>query len=171
MPLCSAWHEATLLGFSCEPRGPGVTPAAIQFPDVGSTSPTNAVATGKRLHPSREAARLHCSGHPILWMAARAASWVRAGSSCKTGQPQVARTGGAEVPATAWCCRVDTPPASLSNVSASRPTTDPHACSVNLWPMLLLGKLPPAVGPGAFPNPPSTRLGPAAISTEVPVPC
>jgi hypothetical protein len=107
-------------------------------------------------------------GHPVLWMAARAASWVRAHSR-KTGRPQVARTGNADAlrPSVA---RVDTPPASLSSASISRPTTGRHACFVSEWPML--GSAPPARRwPRRISRPPSTRLGPAAISTEVPVPC
>ena len=35
------------------------------------------------------------------------------------------------------CCRPDTPRASLSNVSRSRPTTDQHGCFVNVRLMIL----------------------------------
>jgi hypothetical protein len=64
--LCFAWHEAALLGFRSRPREMlGLADRALlrrlsNSRHVGSTSPTNAVATGKRLHPSREAARFRC---------------------------------------------------------------------------------------------------------------
>ena len=45
-------------------RGPGVTPGSYPIPGLGSTSPTNVVATGKRLHPSSEAARSGCCPRP-----------------------------------------------------------------------------------------------------------
>jgi hypothetical protein len=67
------------------------------------------------------------------------------------------------------CCSADTLPASLSNVSRSRPTTGPHVCFVtdtadaDFW-------RPPAVGPGAFPDPPPRAWGPRRFSTEVPGP-
>ena len=72
---------------------------------------------------------------------------------------------------TAKCCQTDTPPASLSNVSRSRPTTDQHRCFVAAWLMLNLRKRSAHVGPGALPHTPLRAPGPAATSTNSPVPC
>jgi hypothetical protein len=65
------------------------------------------------------------------------------------------------------CCSTDTSPAPLSNVSRSRPTTGRHACFVMADAECLEGARPP-LAPAHFQPP--TRLGPAAISTEVPGP-
>src|SRR6266478_5487465 len=67
------------------------------------------------------------------------------------------------------CCRADTPLASSSDVSRSRPTTDPHGCFVTARPMILAEAISPALGPGAFPYT-LHAPGPAATSTYSPVP-
>jgi hypothetical protein len=138
----------------CGPRGPGVTPAAIQFPDVGSTSPTNAVATGKRLHPSREAARLRC---PVVilffgWLLElQVGSGPTAADRATPSRPNWERRR-----TTAECCtgghtacflvkRVDKPTDTLALLANGR-----------CWE----ASRPPAVGPGAFPDPPPRAWGP-----------
>jgi hypothetical protein len=70
----------------------------------------------------------------------------------------------------AECCGADTPPASLSNVSRSRPTTDQHHCFVAARLMQILRKRSAHVGPGALPHTPLRAPGPAATSTEIPGP-
>jgi hypothetical protein len=72
--------------------------------------------------------------------------------------------------AAAWCCSADTLLASLSIASTIRPTKGRNACFVNVWPMLIVRKRPPAVGPGAFPDPPPRAWGPRRFSTEEPGP-
>jgi hypothetical protein len=69
-----------------------------------------------------------------------------------------------------WCCSADTAPASLSIASTIRPTKGRHACFVNVWPMLIVRKRSPAVGPGAFPDPPPRAWGPRRFSTAEPGP-
>ena len=68
----------------------------------------------------------------------------------------------------AWCCRSDTPPASLLKVSRSRPTTDQHRCFVAAWLMLILPKRS-ARWPRRISRP-LHAPGPAATSTEIPGP-
>ncbi len=65
------------------------------------------------------------------------------------------------------CCTADTLPASLSNVSRTRPTKDRHRRFVTAWPILLLRKrIGPSLAPAHFPTP-LHALGPAATSTEL----
>jgi hypothetical protein len=134
---------------------------------VGSTSPTNAVATGKRLHPSGRPRDSIASIAVILFLDGcwhRETDWARAGS-CKTRRPQVARRGRDRRQVLqrghAACFLVK---------RVEKPTDN--------WPACLLcypygdadfGRSP-AVGPGAFPDPPPRAWGPRRFSTEVPGP-
>jgi hypothetical protein len=69
------------------------------------------------------------------------------------------------------CCRADTSLRSLSNVSRSRPTSDRRSRfvtgSADRDSAEAIG---PALAPGAFPTPPPRAWGPAATSTDSPVP-
>jgi hypothetical protein len=52
----------------------------------------------------------------------------------------------------ARCCSTDTPPASLANVSRSRPTTGRHACFV-MVSRVVRKRPPPPLAPAHFPTP------------------
>jgi hypothetical protein len=76
-----------------------------------------------------------------------------------------------KMPGDAWrCCGADTPLRSLSNVSRSRPTTDQPRCFVAAWPMLILQKASARRRPRRTSPIPLRAPGPAATSTDSPVP-
>jgi hypothetical protein len=68
------------------------------------------------------------------------------------------------------CCRTDTLPTSLSNLSRRRQTRGLHPCFVVAWLMLVLRKRSAPRWPGALPHTPLRAPGPAATATEVPGP-
>ncbi len=70
----------------------------------------------------------------------------------------------------AECCRADTPPRSLSNMSRSRPTTDQPRCFVAARLMLILRKGSARRWPRRTSPTPLRAPGPAATSTDSPVP-
>lgn len=166
-------------GFSQGPRGkvrsrgPGVTPAAIQFPACGKH------LSHQQCRGDREEASPLTGGREIPfpplrpsypWMAVTPRSQVGPGHrSCIERRSPEAQ--GVDIVATVRCCSADTPSTSLSKLSRSRPTTGRYACFVTAWPMLLLRKRPPAVGPGAVPDPPPRAWGPRRFRRKHPVPC
>jgi hypothetical protein len=88
----------------------------------------------------------------MRWNASKAAD------NSPTSLHEVIRT----LKSTDECCRLDTPLASSSNVSRSRPTTDPHGCFVTVQLMILRKRSAPRWAPAHFPTP-STRLGPRPL--------
>jgi hypothetical protein len=151
-------------------RGPGVKPAAIQFPARGKHLSHQCRGDREEASPLQEAAR-------FCWL--RPSALLMAAPRCQVGSgPAAARPGDHKSPEEAARAPWQRP----SVAARTRPLLPCQMCReadrqragmlalLSARPMLIVRKRPPAVGPGAFPNPPPRAWGPRRSSTEVPGP-